>query len=519
MRTHDCRSARVYLQVVALGIWCAVFFAVVPLPRAYYQSLPLPRIQELVPAALFLIALVGYLVQGRWKRRPLERWLVPSILVGLMVQLPFMASSRQLYDAAFTTAHVLKIVSYALVLVGLLASMYGLFVQYEQSVREARRANRALRREVLERSRVETALRHSEEKYRTILETIREGYFEVDQAGRLAFFNPSFAQFVGYPPDRLQQVDPRSFTDQENATILQEAFQRLRMTGEPIEPLGFEIIRADGARRFVEASMIPIRDGRGAIVGARGMARDITERRLAERELARSHAELQQFAYVASHDLQEPLRMVAGYTRLLARRYLGKLDDEADEFIQFIVDGVTRMQALINDLLQYSRIESHGTSFEPVPSATALEWALSNLEAAIKESGATVEASHLPTVNADPTQLGQLFQNLIGNGIKFREERPPEVRVEARHNGREWVFSVSDNGIGIEPQYRERVFEIFQRLHTQEHYDGTGIGLAICRRIVERHGGRIWVESAPGLGSSFHFTIPDGAIDARRASA
>jgi NO-binding membrane sensor protein with MHYT domain/nitrogen-specific signal transduction histidine kinase len=225
-------------------------------------------------------------------------------------------------------------------------------------------------------------------------------------------------------------------------------------------------------------------------------------------ELGRSNAELEQFAYVASHDLQEPLRMVASYTQLLARRYRGKLDNEADEFIGFAVDGATRMQTLIRDLLSYSRVMTQGHSLQPADATVACDMARRNLQKSIEESGATVSVGPLPTVRADVTQLTQLFQNLIGNALKYRNERAPRIRVDAKAGDQEWLFSVQDNGIGIESQYFERIFQMFQRLHTRDKYSGTGIGLAICRRIVERHGGKIWVESEPGQGSTFHFAIP-----------
>jgi signal transduction histidine kinase len=225
-------------------------------------------------------------------------------------------------------------------------------------------------------------------------------------------------------------------------------------------------------------------------------------------ELLRSNTELQHFAYIASHDLQEPLRMVASYVQLLARRYKGKLDKDAEDYIAFAVDGATRMQALINALLSYSRIGTKGKAFQPTDCDDVLGTALKNFQLAIAESQATVTAGRLPTVLGDPALLAQLFQNLIANAIKFRGDKAPVVRVSAEQHGSEWLFSFRDRGIGIDPQYSERIFIIFQRLHSKEEYPGTGIGLALCKKIVERHGGRIWVESEAGKGSDFRFTIP-----------
>jgi light-regulated signal transduction histidine kinase (bacteriophytochrome) len=245
------------------------------------------------------------------------------------------------------------------------------------------------------------------------------------------------------------------------------------------------------------------------------LEKEIAERKLAmtalaakEEDLRRSNAELEQFAYVASHDLQEPLRMVGSYTQLLSRRYKGKLDTDADEFIEFAVDGVTRMQRLINDLLHYSRVGTKGREPEPTDSEAVLGRALANLKTAIEDNKATVTHDPLPVVMADDRQLEQLFQNLVGNAVKFHGAEPPRVHIRAERSNGCWMFAVKDNGIGIEPQYYERIFQVFQRLHTMKEYSGTGIGLAVCKKIVERHGGRIWVESEPGKGTSFLFTLP-----------
>ena len=243
--------------------------------------------------------------------------------------------------------------------------------------------------------------------------------------------------------------------------------------------------------------------------------RDITRRKEDEahllqkvEELNRSNEELGQFAYVASHDLQEPLRMVASYTQLLSRRYKGKLGSDADEFIAFAVDGASRMQRLIQDLLAYSRVGTKGMELLDTSSEAALQQALINLRGAIEESGALVTHDALPTVPADEMQLIQLFQNLVGNAIKYQNPGVPRVHISAAKNGgKKWIFSVQDNGLGIDSQYFERIFGVFQRLHKREEFAGTGIGLAICKKIVERHGGSISVESQPGQGSTFRFAL------------
>jgi len=244
------------------------------------------------------------------------------------------------------------------------------------------------------------------------------------------------------------------------------------------------------------------------------LEKELTARKQAEKklqrtvaELERSNAELERFAYVASHDLQEPLRMVASYTQLLEKRYKDKLDADANEFINYAVDGAKRMQQLINDLLTYSRVGTRGKPLEPTDCGAVFNAAVANLDAAIRDNGAEVTCDTLPAVMADEGQLVQLFQNLIDNGIKFRGEGSPCIHISAEQNGNQWVFSVQDNGIGIDPQYFERLFIVFQRLHGAE-YPGTGIGLSISKKIVERHGGRIWLESQPGKGSTVYFTIP-----------
>ncbi len=274
-------------------------------------------------------------------------------------------------------------------------------------------------------------------------------------------------------------------------------------------------VRANGERQWIKWAIRPWTSGTDEISGIILCTEGITEHKKAKEKLKRlnekllqSNRDLEQFAYVASHDLQEPLRAVTSYAQLLASKYKGNLDAKGDKYISYIVEGATRMQQLINDLLEFSRVGTHSKELEPIVCKALLSKVLDNLKVAIAESHALVTYDPMPTVMGDETQLIQLFQNLIGNAIKFRREEPPKVHVSAMQTENEWTFEVRDNGIGMEPEYFDRIFTIFQRLHSRKEYPGTGIGLAVCKKIVERHGGRIWVESTLGVGTIFHFTIP-----------
>ncbi len=308
-----------------------------------------------------------------------------------------------------------------------------------------------------------------------------------------------------------------------------KAFKRFQETGHGLSlrrTVELSALKKDGTEFPIELSLSAVKF-KGKL-NAIGILRNITNRKQGERlvaeisgrkkvqkrfkqmviELQRSNDELEQFAYVASHDLQEPLRMVSSYTQLLARRYKGKLDADADEFIAFAVDGANRMKTLINDLLDYSRVSTRGKTFKPTDCSVVYDRAIANLNFAIEDSGVVITHDDLPTILADTTQLVQLFQNLIGNAIKFRGEEPLRINISVEQKEDEWLFSVRDNGIGIEGQYAERIFVIFQRLQKKSEYSGSGIGLAICKKIVELHGGSIWMESEPGKGTTFYFMIP-----------
>jgi PAS domain S-box-containing protein len=368
------------------------------------------------------------------------------------------------------------------------------------------------------RMEAERHLAQMERRYRGLLEAAPDAIVVVNPAGKIVLLNVQAEKQFGYIRDELvgQEVTniiPEGFAERLIADGNRRASDELtQQIGAGIELSGR---RKDGTEFPIEITLSPLESADGVLVTA--AIRDITERRRSEEhlvktvwELKRSNDELQQFAYVSSHDLQEPLRMVSSYTQLLAKRYKGRLDSDADEFIAFAVDGCNRMQGLIQDLLAYSRAGTSERELRKVPSENALQKALTNLRIMIKQSGAVVTHDALPTVRADETQLTQVFQNLVGNAIKYRRAEDPRVHVSAaRNDGNEWTFSVGDNGLGIDPQYFERIFILFQRLHGRDEFEGTGIGLAICKKIVERQGGKIWVESQPEKGSTFYFALPE----------
>ena len=366
------------------------------------------------------------------------------------------------------------------------------------------------------RRQAQEALRESEVRYRLLFAQAAVGIKRMDVEGRMLEVNDKLCDILGYSRPELLQLSLTNVTHPDD--LAGEQIQLGSMLAGQIDNYSIEkrCLRKDGSIIWVKvtSSLPSVTDPSDQWWIS--VVEDITNRKQAEdalnlttAELARSNKDLEQFAYIASHDLQEPLRAVAGFMGILKKKYHDKLDDDARKYIDHAVEGAERMQALINGLLAYSRVGTRGGDLKPMSMQTAFDAAINNLQVAIGESNAVITHDELPDITADAAQMTQLLQNLIANAIKFRGNGLPEIRLMARHEDQHWVFGVRDNGIGIESQYFERIFLIFQRLHTRIQYPGTGIGLALCKKIVERHAGRIWVESEPDCGSTFYFTIPD----------
>jgi PAS domain S-box-containing protein len=359
------------------------------------------------------------------------------------------------------------------------------------------------------------ALQKSEERYRMLYESIRDAILVANTDREVISCNPAFTDLFGYTLDEIRGRKTRLiYEDEEEFNLVREILEERQDESNFFFTPNYR--KKSGTVFPGETNLFYLRDDAGEVQGFIGLVRDITARRQAQKQIAtyaadleRSNRELEQFAYVVSHDLQEPVRTVKNWLGLLEDRYRGEMDERAERYIDHAVDGARRMQEMIRALLDLSRVGTRGQELAPTDLEVVLGRTLRSLRRVIEDADAQVTCDSLPTVMADRAQLAQVFQNLVANAIKFRREGvPPRVHVSAKRQGDEWVFSVADNGIGIDPQQTERIFEVFQRLHTDEEYPGLGMGLALCKRIVERHGGRIWVESEPGQGSMFCFTLP-----------
>jgi len=356
----------------------------------------------------------------------------------------------------------------------------------------------------------------SEELFRSLLESAPDAIVICDEQGNIKLINRRTEELFGYNRAELLG-QPVEILIPASAHEMHRKYRTAYTRAPAVRPMGINLDlygqHKNGRLIPVEISLSPMKTKEGTFIIS--VVHDISQRKRAQeqlaeqaKELARSNAELEQFAYVASHDLQEPLRMVASYCQLLAKRYRGKLDADADEFIGFAVEGANRMQRLINDLLTYSRAGAKDSShFSSVSTQELLDQVLDNLRLAIEEAHAEINIGPMPTVFADARQIVQLFQNLMSNAIKFHSDDPLKIDISAEDKGENWLFTIKDNGIGIPTEFYEKIFVIFKHLHSREKYPGTGIGLAICKKIVERHNGRIWIESEPGKGAKFRFTL------------
>ncbi len=362
-------------------------------------------------------------------------------------------------------------------------------------------------RDIDERKRAEEDLRASKKLLQDVIDNTAALVYILDLEGRFMLVNHKIETLFGFTNEQILGQTRNAFMPIEFALKHRSNDLEIIQTGQG-KLFEEENLEPDGRHVYL-TNKFPLFDTHNQVYAICGISTDMTERKRMEEELHRSNTELEQFAYVASHDLQEPLRAVAGMVQLLGQRYQGQLDERADEYIGHAVEASQHMQNLINDLLDYSRVGRLGKPFEPTAVESSLKMALANLQTSVQENQAQITHDPLPTVLADPGQLSRVLQNLIGNALKFRGDNPPRIHIGAEKVEGAWCISVSDNGIGIEPQYFERIFLVFQRLHTRREYAGTGIGLALCKKIIERHGGQIWVESQPGQGSTFFFTLPE----------
>ncbi|MFB2879296.1 PAS domain S-box protein [Floridanema aerugineum] len=365
-------------------------------------------------------------------------------------------------------------------------------------------------RDITDRKQAQAALQRSQEFLRLITDSLPVCIIYLDIEQRYQFVNRTYEVWFKQNREEILGKPMGEIIDPQFYKVMQGYLDRV-LTGETVT---YEHLFGQEGRtqHCFQISILPDWNPDRQVQGCFLMILDITNKKLVEQELKRSNQELEQFAYVASHDLQEPLRAVTGYTQLLMSEYGDRFDETAHSYAEFIIDGAKRMQLLIQDLLAYSRVGTRGKEFAMTDCNAVVKEALRNLQIAIAQSNAEIIVEPLPTINADQSQLVQLFQNLIGNAIKFCQQDRPRIKIRATQRETDFLFQVEDNGIGIKPQYLERIFEVFKRLHTRREYPGTGIGLAICKKIVLRHGGQIWAESTPNLGTTFFFTIPDQTL-------
>lgn len=369
--------------------------------------------------------------------------------------------------------------------------------------------------DITERKRSEQAIRDREARLQAVMDTALDAIIIMDENRVVLSFNAAAERMFGYPAEEVLGLNLKMLMEELFLSEQDDYVRRFLEKGEK-DVIGkrHEVRgrRKDGTEFPCELSVSELVSGERCLFT--GMIHDITDQKRAELELRRSNEDLEQFAYVASHDLKEPLRMISSYLQIIEKRYGGKFDEEGREFFSFAMGGARRLRDLIEDLLEYSRVGTRSKPLAPTDSGSLLEEVCADLQLSISECGARITHDELPVVMADAGQLRQVFQNLLSNALKFRSVEPPEIHIGVVRKWKEWRFSVKDNGIGITSDHHDRIFVIFQRLHGRERYDGTGIGLAICKKIIERHGGRIWLESSPGRGTTFYFTLHAGASSA-----
>jgi PAS domain S-box-containing protein len=360
-----------------------------------------------------------------------------------------------------------------------------------------------------EHYRLQLELTYERDLLHALMDSMPDTIFFKDIGSRFTRINPAMARLLGISScdDAIGKSDQDFLSEEFAAASLAEEREIIR-SAKQVKDKVENVPAAGGQALWCSTTKVPIVNSQNRVTGLIGISRDITERKNAEEMMVRHAEELERFAFISAHDLQEPLRTISSFSQVLARRYKGKLDAEADQYLDLIAGGAARMRQLIRDLLEYGRVGRRERDFQPIDFSSALLEAQALLRTAIEESGAVVKSGPLPTINADGVQIVQLFQNLLSNAIKFRGNEPPRVSVAAELSNGAWEFSVQDAGIGIDPHYTDQIFRVFARLHRADEYPGTGIGLALCKTIVERHGGRIWVESALGKGANFRFLIP-----------
>ena len=473
----------------------------------------------LIAFAYFSIPVILFYFLHQTQKNPLEKIIISFSLFILCCGTTHVMSIWTLWHPVYWLSGIIKAITALISLYTAIALAE--FIPFALSMpnpQELEDANQDLAREIISRQKAEIELEQERSFLKAMLDSITDSVVACDKQGVLAIFNPASEKMFGKREPlgsqdwahhyNLYYADGETYLQPEHIPLAR-AF-----AGETFTDAELVTIPPHAAPMKLVANGCPILDPDGNKLGALVTVKDVTRSKQAEQELQQinaellqSNQELEQFAYVASHDLREPLRMVISFTQLLAQKYSEKLDEEADTIMSFAIDGAKRMETLIEDLLSYSRLGKQNKTFKRVNCNLIIQKALANLKVSIEEKSAVIDIKPLPHVTGDEVQLVQLFQNLINNALIYRSEIPLHIEISAVSQQQGWSFSIKDNGIGISSENNKRIFEVFQRLHPKDKYSGTGIGLAICKKIVERHGGEIWVESELGTGSTFWFTL------------